>query len=71
MKRYLEEVKQSVSSKKASYFVCVNGDCIFESDSLSECKKELLKAVKKGIKEEGMNFCASDYFVGMYNIDLF
>lgn len=71
MKEYINEKVEKIVKEKPYYFVCVKGSCVFESFSITECKKQLIKEMKKGLKEEKETFCASEYFIGMYNIDLF
>lgn len=59
----------------AYYFVCVNGDDVFESNSLTDCRK-ICKAVKslakndKSVTIDGKTYeKVTECFIGMYNID--
>lgn len=59
-----------IRNEKPYYFVCVCGDCLFESESITECKNFLCKYVKEHKKEIEENNNEYDYFIGMYNIDI-
>lgn len=52
---------------KATYFVCVDGECPFESESLTECKNWLCDYLKHNKIDEDESYRC---FIGMYNIDL-
>lgn len=47
MKEYIKRQTEKIQHSKPQYFVCVKGDCVFESESITECKKELVKAMKQ------------------------
>ena len=59
-----------IRNEKAVYFVCVNGQMDFESNSIVECKNylcDLLKTYKHEHIEIGFPY---EYYIGMYSITI-
>lgn len=58
-----------IRNEKACYFVSINGEVPFESESIKECKEYLINYIKNN-KEEIKENGTYNYFVGMFNIDI-
>lgn len=58
-----------IRSEKACYYVCINGDIPFESESIKECKEYLINYIKNN-KEEIEENGLYEYYVGMYSINI-
>ena len=59
-----------IRNEKATYFVCINGDIPFESDTLTECKQYLINYIKENKKDMIQENELYNYYIGMYNIDI-
>lgn len=59
-----------IKKEKPYYFVSINDEVPFESESITDCKNFLAKYVKEHKKEIEENDNAYDFFVGMYSITL-
>lgn len=59
-----------IKNERAYYYVNTKDGILFESESITECKKYLcehIKEHKKEIEEENELY---EYFIGMYSINI-
>lgn len=59
-----------IRKEKPYYFVSINGENLFESERMTECKEFLIKYIKEHKQEIIEEENQYDYFIGMYNIDI-
>ena len=60
----------NIRNEKPLYYVCIDGNNEFESESLKECKDYLLKFLK-AMKENKIKILDEEnFYIGMYNIDI-
>ncbi len=60
----------SIRNEKPTYYVCIDGENVFEGNSVTECKNYLIKYLK-AIKENGIKIENTyDYYIGMYAISI-
>ena len=59
-----------IRSEKPFYFVSIEGQNLFESESLKECKDFLINQLKVYRMNKIKILDTYNYFIGMYNIDI-
>lgn len=64
------EATKNIKKEKPYYFVSINGNIMYESESFTECKKFLRDEIRHNIDSIIENDNLYEYYIGMYSIAL-